>query len=145
MDEKRTILFVDDEEKVLKSLQRGLLDESYHCLFASGGKQALDLLEQQTVHVICADLRMPGMTGLELLMIVKARYPHTVRLALSGYAQAATFLPGPNQSEVLRVVAKPWEWEPLKSVLREAIEQYDLQASCPSHRAMSTQEEKPGT
>ncbi|HUU16132.1 MAG TPA: response regulator [Sedimentisphaerales bacterium] len=67
--EKRTVLFVDDEKKVLSCLKGGLLDEPYETLFAGSGKEALEILEQNEVQVIVTDMRMPEMGGLELLKI----------------------------------------------------------------------------
>lgn len=129
MDEERTILFVDDEEKVLKSLQRGLLDEPYHCLFANSGKEALDILENNEVHVICTDMRMPEMNGLELLRIVKEKYPQIVRLVLSGYTQVGMLLTAINQGEIFKFITKPWKLEEeFKAIIDQAIEYYNLRA-----------------
>ena len=74
--EKRTVLFVDDEERVLSCLKGGLLGEPYKTLFAKSGKEALEILEKNEVHVIVTDMRMPEMSGLELLRAVKEKYPH---------------------------------------------------------------------
>ena len=129
MDEKRTVLFVDDDEKVLKGLQWALIDESYECLFATSSRQALDLLERHNIHVICADMRMPEMNGLELLKIVKQRYPHVVRLILSAYAQVGMLLLAINQGEIFRFIPKPWRMEvEFKPFVLEAIEYYNLKA-----------------
>jgi len=129
MDEKRTILFVDDEEKVLKSLQRGLIDEPYECLFATSGKEALEILENHPVHVICTDMRMPEMNGLELLRIVKERYPHIVRLVLSGYTQVGMLLTAINQGEIFKFITKPWRLEEeFKGILKQAVDYYNLRA-----------------
>ncbi len=124
--EKRTILFVDDEEKILKSLERGLLDEPYNCFFAKSGKKALEILEQNEVHVIVTDMRMPEMSGLEFLRIVKEKYPHIVRLVLSGYTQVTTLLTAINQGEIFKFITKPWKLEEeFKTVLQEAVEYYN--------------------
>jgi two-component system response regulator HupR/HoxA len=126
--EKRTVLFVDDEEKVLSSLRRGLLDEPYNTLFANGGNEALEILKQQEVHVIVTDMRMPEMGGLELLRIVKEDYPHIVRMVLSGYTQVSTVLTAINQGEIYKYITKPWKLEEeFKPSIREAIEHYNLQ------------------
>lgn len=125
--ENRTILFVDDEERVLKSLERGLLDEPYNTLFATSGKKALEVLEESEVQVIVTDMCMPEMSGLELLRIVKDEYPYIVRLVLSGYTEIDVLLKAINSGEILRFITKPWKsfWE-LKTILRQAIEYYDL-------------------
>jgi DNA-binding NtrC family response regulator len=126
--ETRTVLFVDDESKVLASLKRGLLDEPYNKLFATSGKEALELLKQNEVHVIVTDMRMPEMSGLELLKIVRREYPHIVRVVLSGYTQITTLLTAINQGEIFKFITKPWKLEEdFKGVVRESIERYNLQ------------------
>ena len=125
--EKRTVLFVDDEEKILISLKRGLLDEPYESLFASSGKEALEILEQSQAQVIVTDMRMPKMGGLELLKAVKKEYPHIIRMILSGYADTDTLLAAINHGEIFRFISKPWKSnEELKTIIRQAIEYYDL-------------------
>ena len=124
----RTVLFVDDEEKVLTSLKRGLLDEPYNTLFACSGKKALEILEQKEVHVLVTDMRMPEMSGLELLKSVKEKYPHIIRMVLSGYTQVTTLLTAINQGEIFRFITKPWKLdEEFKPAVREAVEYYDFQ------------------
>ncbi len=125
--EKKIVLFVDDEEKLLTSLKRGLFDEPYETLFANSGKEALEILEQNQVHVIVTDMCMPEMDGLELLRTVKEEYPHIIRMVLSGYADTDTLLAAINQGEIFRFIAKPWKSnEELKTIIRQAIEYYDL-------------------
>jgi DNA-binding NtrC family response regulator len=125
--EKRTVLFVDDEENVLASLKRGLLDEPYNTLFANGGREALEILARSPVHVIVTDIRMPQMSGLELLRTTRERYPHIIRMTLSGDVEIATVLTAINQGEIFRFIPKPWKSnEELKTTIRQAIEFYDL-------------------
>jgi len=125
--EKRTVLFVDDEEKILKSLKRGLLDEAYNTLFALSGKEALEILQREEVHIIVTDMRMPEMSGLELLRIVKQEYPHIVRMVLSGYTQVTTLLTAINQGEIFKFITKPWQLEEeFKPAIREAVEYYEF-------------------
>ena len=125
--ETRTILFVDDEERILTSLKRGLMDEPYNLLFADSGKKALEILEHNEVHVIVTDMRMPEMSGLQLLKIVKEKYPNIVRLVLSGYTQVGTLLTAINQGEIFKFITKPWKLEEeFKGVIAQAIEYYNL-------------------
>ena len=123
----KTVLFVDDEEKILKSLKRGLLDEPYNALFANSGQKALEILEKEEVHVLVTDMRMPEMGGLELLKTVKEKYPQIVRMVLSGYTQITTLLTAINQGEIYKYITKPWKLEEdfIPSV-RQALEYYDL-------------------
>jgi two-component system response regulator HupR/HoxA len=124
--EKRTVLFVDDEEQILRSLKRGLFDETYLCLFANSAKDALKMLKENEVHVIVTDMRMPEMGGLELLKIVKVEYPQIVRVVLSGYTQISTLLTAINQAEIYKYITKPWKLEEeFKPSIRSAIEFYN--------------------
>lgn len=139
MSETRTILFVDDEKKILKSLQRGLLDDPYNCLFTTSGKEALETMEKHEVHVICTDMRMPEMNGLELLKIVKEKYPMCVRVVLSGYTQVGMLLTAINQGEIFKFITKPWRLEEdFKSVLKQAVEYYNL---CDERNALAAEVE----
>ncbi len=127
--ENATILFVDDEKNILTSLKRGLMDDPYNLLFAESGKEALEILEKNEVHVIVTDMRMPEMSGLQLLRIVKEKYPLIVRLVLSGYTQVSTLLTAINQGEIFKFITKPWKLEEeFKSVIAQAVEYYQLRA-----------------
>jgi DNA-binding NtrC family response regulator len=126
--EKRTVLFVDDEEKVLNALKMALIDEPYHEIFVRSGEEAIEILEQEQVHVIVTDMRMPGMSGLDLLKLVKEKYPKVVRIVLSAYTQVSTLLTAINQGEIYRYITKPWQLEEeFKPAIRQAIEYYNQQ------------------
>jgi two-component system response regulator HupR/HoxA len=125
--EKRTVLFVDDEARVLSCLKGGLLDEPYETLFAGSGKEALEILDQNEVQVIVTDMNMPEMGGLDLLRIVKKDYHHIIRMVLSGNADIQTLLTAINQGEIFRFITKPWDFEEeFKPAVRQAIDYYDL-------------------
>jgi two-component system response regulator HupR/HoxA len=127
----RTVLFVDDDEIILRSLERGLLDESYIQLFARSGQEALDTLKKEEVHVIVTDMCMPGIDGLELIKIVREIYPHIVTIVLSGYTNMPTLLKEFDQGEIFEFVPKPWNLEKeLKKTIRNAVNHYNLQNEC---------------
>ena len=124
--EKRTVLFVDDEEKFLNSIKRALLGEPYETLFANSGKGAIEILKQNEVHVIVTDMRMPEMSGLELLRIVKEEYPHIIRMVLSGYTHVSTLLSAVNEEDVFRFITKSSEFtEELKPAVQKAVDYYN--------------------
>ena len=127
--EKRAVLFVDDEEMVLKSISRILTDESYNKYFAKSGEDALEILKREEVHVIVVDMIMPGMDGLELLQILKKEYPNIVSMVMSGYAQSADTMMVLNQIGIYRFIAKPLAFdEDFRTVIRRAIDNYNLQS-----------------
>ena len=126
--EKRAVLFVDDDEIVLESIERSLKDESYDKHFAKSGEDALEILQREEVHVIVVDMVMPEMGGLELLEIVKKEYPNIVTMVLSGYAQPAEVMMVMFEVGVYKFISKPWTFdEDLRTVIRRAIDNYNLQ------------------
>ena len=84
-----TILFVDDEPNILNGLQRMLrpMRHEWEMCFANSGAEALTLLAAKKVDVIVSDMKMPGMDGAQLLEEVSRKYPHIVRIVLSGYSE----------------------------------------------------------
>ena len=127
--EQRAVLFVDDDEVVLRSIERGFIDEPYNTLFAKSGQEALEILRREEVHVIVTDMRMPEVDGLELLETIRKMYPHIVGIVLSGYTEMATLQKAVNQGEIFKFIPKPWKLEgDFKKVVREAIDHYNLQS-----------------
>ncbi len=124
--ETHTVLFVDDEEVVLRSIERGFLEEPYKKLFAIGGEEALEIMQQEEIHVVVTDMRMPGMDGLELIQTIKEKYPHIVRIVLSGYAQTSSLMIAIHQEGIFEFVPKPWKLAEFKQIIRKAIENYEI-------------------
>jgi type II secretory ATPase GspE/PulE/Tfp pilus assembly ATPase PilB-like protein/FixJ family two-component response regulator len=120
------ILFVDDEQNVLKSMRRIFRQESYTIHTADSGEQALAIMDQETIQVVISDHRMPGMTGTDLLREVKKRYPATIRIMLTGYADVDAVMGAVNDGAVYKFITKPWNDDDLRLTVSLALEQYDL-------------------
>lgn len=126
MNEKK-VLFVDDEENILSSIRRGLIDEDYECLFALNGMDALEIIKNNSISVIVTDMRMPKMDGLTLLKEVKKISPSTIRIVLSGYTQLQQILATINQVDIFKFITKPWKLEEeFKVIIYQALEYYTL-------------------
>jgi two-component system NtrC family sensor kinase len=115
---------VDDDEHVLRALRRVLKRARYHILDALDAEAALEILAQEPVHVVVSDCRMPGMSGVELLRIVKERYPRVQRVLLTGQADSVAVEQAVNQSEILRFIWKPWDDSHLLLTVQSAVDQY---------------------
>jgi serine/threonine-protein kinase len=115
-----SVLFVDDEERVVNAL-RTVFRDVYEVSVASGGEEALALVRSQPFHVIVSDQRMPGMLGVELLREVKLIAPTTVRMLLTGYSDLAAIVGSVNDGEVFRFVSKPWNQDDLQATIDEAV------------------------
>jgi response regulator RpfG family c-di-GMP phosphodiesterase len=122
----RKVLCVDDDANVLDALQRNLRKQ-FTIDTAPGGEQALALIEQQGPYaVIVADMRMPGMDGIQLLSKAREKAPDTVRIMLTGNADQQTAIDSVNQGRVYQFLTKPCPPEMLAMALRGGIKQYDL-------------------
>jgi len=121
----RTLLLVDDEPSILSALRRTLRSTGYQIMTAATAEAALDCMAHYQVGVIVSDNRMPGVTGLELLREIKARYPQTVRVMLSGYADLEALSLAVNAGEIFRFISKPWEEGELKVAINDAFDKYD--------------------
>lgn len=115
------VLYVDDERGNRIVFEQSLNAE-FHVLTAQDAAEALDLLEQHEFAVIVSDIRMPSMTGEELLRIVKERYPQVIRMVVTAYADVEPILRAINEGLVARYIIKPWIRAELVQVLRWAIE-----------------------
>jgi len=125
--ETRTVLFVDDEIEVLNSLKRLLRAEPCQFFFVESGQEALGILERETIHVIVTDLGMPEMDGLALLKQVQERYPDIIRLVISIHGDRDSILNAINRGNVHRYIVKPWDNMELRLIVRQAIDQFNLQ------------------
>lgn len=121
-----TLLFVDDEPNVLKSLKRIFNEENYQIFTAESPEQALLILAREKVHLIISDHRMPGMTGAELLKQVKDKYPQTIRIMLTGFADIQSVMGAVNEGAVYKFITKPWNDEDLRLSVSLALQQYLL-------------------
>jgi len=81
----RRILVVDDEAPIRQLLTDAFGEAGYQVLTAPDGPAALELLSEQNVRVMIFDLKMPGMTGIELCRRVKERYPISCVYAMTAY------------------------------------------------------------
>lgn len=124
-----SILFVDDEPNILTGLQRMLrpLRHEWEMAFANSGVEALDVLAQRKVDVIVSDMKMPGMDGAQLLQQVSNKYPHLVRIILSGYAEKDLILRAISVAH--QYLAKPCDAEILKATVSRACALRDLLAN----------------
>ena len=123
---KHTVLFVDDEPMVTEGLKRALRKEPYRILSARSGKEALAMLELEKVDVIVSDERMEGMSGSELLSIVRKRRPNTIRMILTGHASLDAAIRAINEGEIYRFFTKPCNEIDLAVTIRQALRQNDL-------------------
>lgn len=129
------IMIVDDEESILKALQRLLR----HAPCAYGNKtfpleicafnkpaEAVEYARHQPFDLFISDYRMPGMDGIEFLKAVKGIQPDAARLILSGYADLNALLRAVNEVGIERFIGKPWNDYELTSAIAQALAHREL-------------------
>ncbi|HEV7554546.1 MAG TPA: sigma-54 dependent transcriptional regulator, partial [Kofleriaceae bacterium] len=101
--------------------------KTFDILTASGGAEALQILDDKQVAVVVTDQRMPKMTGVELLREVRARQPDAVGIILTAFTDVDVLVEAINLGQVYRYITKPWDAKEVRGVLQYAIERYHLQ------------------
>lgn len=120
------ILCVDDDPNVVKAYQRQFR-KHFDMDAAYGGEEALALLASRGPYaVIVADMRMPGMNGVELLATAKARAPDTVRIMLTGNNDQQTAIDAINGGHIFRFLTKPCSPNVFAQAMVAGLEQYRL-------------------
>ncbi len=120
------VLFVDDEPSVTKALKNVLFEEDFDVLTANSADEALGILAEATIDVIVSDEKMPGMSGTELLAIVKDKYPDSIRLILSGQSNLDAAIHAINDGEIYRFILKPCNASDLAITIKQALQQHKL-------------------
>ena len=121
-----TILCVDDEANILSSLRRMFSLVGYKVTTAESGAEGLELLGKQKFDVIVSDMRLPNMDGAQFFEAVRARWPETVRILLTGYSDTASAIAAVNQGEIYRYLSKPWVDDELCATVKSALEFAEL-------------------
>lgn len=117
-EEMRRILIVDDNPNMSNLLSDMLEVFDFASLRAADGEEALTLLNQQDFSLVITDLRMPKMGGLELLRMVKEKFPRLPVVVITGYSTEAT------ENELLSANAdgflnKPFRMNDIELVLKK--------------------------
>ena len=120
------VLFVDDEPRVLEGLKRMLRPKrnEWQMTFVGSAQAALDSLRAEPCEVVVTDMRMPGMSGAELLEVVQREYPDTIRLILSGQAETESVMKALGVSH--QFLSKPCDADILQGTIARAFTLRDL-------------------
>jgi putative nucleotidyltransferase with HDIG domain len=117
----KRVLFVDDDKNLLMGLQRSLrsMRSEWEMAFVGSGDEALEAMDQLPFDMLVTDMRMPGMSGAELLEKVKERFPQTVRIILSGHADRDSIVRASASAH--QMLSKPFDPEKLKLQLSRTV------------------------
>jgi response regulator RpfG family c-di-GMP phosphodiesterase len=123
---KQRVLLVDDDPDLLKGLSRGL-QKKFDIATAPNGQAALDYVKSEAPFAVAViDMRMPGMTGLEVLKRMRKLSPDTQRIMLTGNIDQETAVNAVNEGSIFRFFNKPCAVETLTEGIDAAIRQYQF-------------------
>jgi response regulator RpfG family c-di-GMP phosphodiesterase len=121
---RHCLLIVDDEPDVCDSVH-DLLRREFRVLKAHSAEEGYRLMQEEEVHIVMSDQRMPQITGIELLTRLKARHPHAIRMLFTGFADLESIITAINQGHIFQFLKKPWQPEQLIGAVRQAALEYD--------------------
>lgn len=124
---RETILVVDDDEDVLGLIEKHLSHRGYEVITAYDGEQALRLLERVRFDLVITDLKMPRMDGMEVLRRVKAAYPDTEVIILTGHGTMDSAIEALRDGGAFDYLQKPlYNIKQLSFVAKKALERKRL-------------------
>jgi len=126
IDPDRAVLVVDDEEEIRQAATRVLGADGYTVHLSESAEEALQVLETKPIRLVITDHGLPGMTGLELLKVLRERHPHVGRMMMTGNADVATIVRSINEGQVMRFVRKPWDNAQLRVMVHFALQEVML-------------------
>jgi signal transduction histidine kinase len=122
---KYKILLVDDELDNLANLIFAF-ELEFNLATASSAAEALDILNRENIAVVISDQRMPGVSGTELLGIIKESHPKVVRILITAYADIQAAIEAINQGHVYRYIPKDLPMSEIETIIKQAIEHYQM-------------------
>ncbi len=119
------ILYVDDEVNNLSAFSASL--RRYYKIFtALSADEGRKILDNEDIHIIITDQRMPKITGVEFLASILEKHPEPIRMILTGYIDVDAIVDAINKGQVYRYIQKPWRQDELRIDIDKAIEIYSL-------------------
>src|SRR5258706_16216464 len=122
-----SILVIDDEQGILETLRILLKNEGFEVTIAQGGKAGLEQLKGSAPDIVLTDLKMPGVTGIEILAAVREQDPETPVILMTAQASLQSAIQAVNQG-AFYYIQKPFSNDDLVAICRRAAEQRLLKA-----------------
>lgn len=127
MSEKKMInvLYIDDEINNLNAF-KATFRRNFNVFITESVVEARQILEQNTIHVILSDQRMPHMTGIEFFESILQEFPQPIRILITGYTDINAVIDAINRGQVYKYLTKPWLDDDIRIYIEKAYEVYRL-------------------
>ncbi len=120
----KKILYVDDE-RVNLELFRLNFKKDYDVITCLSGEEGIANITKENIKVVISDLRMPAMSGLEMIEQIKNIDPLIICILLTAYIEPHIMLRAINEEIIFRYITKPWKKEEMKNAIELAFERYN--------------------
>ncbi len=120
----KTLLIIDDDKNITTSLTRLLARDGYEIHTFTRSIDALTAMQEIMFGVILSDQCMPHMEGTDFLRLAERYQPKAVKIIISGYYHSHSVAQIVDHANAWRYVAKPWDNEDLRTLVRDAFEQF---------------------
>ena len=125
MEDKSTILIVDDDESMRKTMSLVLGKKGYETETAGTGQEAIEKARKRFFNLVLLDIKLPDIEGLELLGPLKEMYPDMVTIMATAYASVETAIKALNEG-ASAYITKPFNMDEVLATVREALEKQHL-------------------
>ncbi|MCJ7603290.1 MAG: response regulator [Desulfobulbaceae bacterium] len=122
----KSLLLVDDEPNVLKTLCRELRPAGYRLFTAASAKEGMEIVKRHDIGVVLSDMLMPEMDGITFLEAVAVTSQDTVRVLLTAYGSHESAISAINRSHIFGYLTKPWTTENLRATMAKAFDYANL-------------------
>lgn len=119
---QRTVLLVDDDTKLLRALQRAMVEQDYRVVTAISAAEALAIIPNQNIDLILSDNLMAGTLGTEFLSEIRERFPQIILMMLSGYLPETTANRLKDEIGIARILNKPCDAANIVRAIKEELE-----------------------
>ncbi len=121
--ENGSVLFLDDDKSILKMFKRIFINEPLETFYSDSVSDAISILENNEIEIVVSDLTIPGQGGLKFLNIVREKFPHIIRIVITGHAEMPLTLKQQKDDPVFRYIVKPWPNDhELVNTVKQALE-----------------------
>ncbi|MEO7210953.1 MAG: response regulator [Chitinophagaceae bacterium] len=120
-----TVLYIDDEAHNLIGF-RASFRRDFRIFTAESAEEGRKILENEDIHVILSDQRMPKVTGIEFFESIIQDFPDPIRILLTGYTDINAVIDAINRGQVYKYLTKPWYENEVKNFIEKAYEVFRL-------------------
>jgi response regulator RpfG family c-di-GMP phosphodiesterase len=124
-EQKINVLYIDDEPNNIVSF-KAAFRRVFNIFSAESAEEGKQVLEQENIHVILSDQRMPKTTGIEFFQSILETHPEPIRILITGYTDINAVIDAINLGQVYKYLTKPWIEEEVKTSIKNSFEVYDL-------------------